>query len=238
MNIILDLGVIALFALFVYSGYKRGIIYMAINIGGSLASSIISSFAAGLFSLGLYNALFKKMIINTVTEATKDVTATDPTQKASEIMKALSNFTRNAFSLTGITEEELAKQLKTSSLGVPDLIEGMVRATAVRTVSTVLTMIFFVTCMLLVSRFANKFTRTIDHTALRMPNRISGAVVGAAQSVVIIMIIALTIHFVSMFISPEDNNALNQAISETRLYLPITKISIPDAIISWLSMRL
>ena len=237
MNIILDLGVAALFLMFVYSGYKRGIIYMAINIGGTIASAIISSFAASLFSLGLYNAFFKQMIINTVTDATNGITATDPAQKASEVMKALSNFTRNAISLTGITEEELARQLKNSGLSVPDVIEGMVRATAVRTISTILTMIFFIICMLIVSRFAIKFTRTIDRTALRMPNRIAGAVVGAAQSLMIVMIIALTIHFVSMFISPENNRAINDAISKTWLYLPITKISIPDAIISWLSMK-
>ena len=42
MNFLLDLGVILLFVLFIYSGIKRGIVFTAINIGGTIGAAVLS----------------------------------------------------------------------------------------------------------------------------------------------------------------------------------------------------
>ena len=43
-----------LFVLFIYSGIKRGIVFTAINIGGTIGAAVLSSFVASLVALPIY----------------------------------------------------------------------------------------------------------------------------------------------------------------------------------------
>ena len=78
MNIFIDIITVAIFALFIYSGYKRGIIYMVINIIGTFAASLISSFLASSMSVWLYNVAIQPRVFFSLSEATKNITHTDP----------------------------------------------------------------------------------------------------------------------------------------------------------------
>ncbi len=237
MNVLLDFGVAALFSLFIYSGVKRGLIYMVINIAGTVCASLLSSFVASLLAFNVYNRFVKLNIINGISEATKNITETDPSAAADSIIEKLSNFSLNVFSYTGINADSIAKELKFTGLSIPDIIEGMIRPVAVKMVSVILTLIFFILFMAVVSFLANKFTKTIDRTALGVPNRIFGALIGVAQALLIIMIISMIISFVTMFTSPENCSAMQESIDKTWLYKPISSISIPDAIISQIVMK-
>lgn len=237
MNVLLDFGVVVLFVLFIYSGVKRGLVYMAINISGTIGASILSSFIASLMALGVYNSVVKSNIINAVSESTKNITETDPSRAASDIIDKLSDFSLNVFSYSGIDSSAIAKELKLTGLSIPEIIEGMIRPAAVKTVSIVLTLIFFVFFMFIVSFLANKFTKTIDRTALGLTNRILGAVAGAAQALIIVMVMSMIISFVTMFKSPENFSSMQEEINKTWFYKPISSINILDAIISRFVMQ-
>ena len=236
MSLMLDIGVVALLVLFIYSGVKRGIIYMAINAGGSLLASVIAPFIASMLSLTVYNSFVKENIINGVNDATKDITTTDTLQKAQEIIDALSNFSLNAFSFLGIDSQSLAKELSVTRLDPGTIVESMIRVMAVKMISTVLTFVFFLILMFIVSFLAAKFTKAVDRTMLSGVNRACGAIVGVVEALLIIMILSLILYFVMMFLPPDSCKSLNDAINNSWLYKFIYNISLPDKIISMISL--
>lgn len=237
MNFLLDLGVILLFVLFIYSGIKRGIVFTAINIGGTIGAVVLSSFVASLVALPIYNGMIRQNVVNTFTEATKGIEKSDPVKAAQSVLDSLSNFTLNTFSLTGIDTAALTKSIQKTNLNLPEMLEGMVRPTAVKMVSIVLTIILFLICMMIVNFLARKFTKAINRTMLGVPNRVLGGIVGAAEALLIIMVISMIIHFVMMFLEPEACTSLNNDINKTWFYQYIYRISIPDLIISQLTLK-
>lgn len=237
MNFLLDLGVILLFGLFVFSGAKRGIVYMAINIGGTIGAGLLSSFAASLLAMPIYNAFVKSNLVNSLAEATRGIDKSKPAEAAAQALESLSNFTLNTFSFTGIDAAQLAKDIKKTNLSIPDLLEGMLRPMAVKMISIILTVILFIIIMMVVSFLAVRFTKAINKTTLGIPNRIFGGLVGLAEALFIVMMITMIINFVMMFLSPEDCKNLNDDINKTWIYQYIYRISIPDAIISWLTLK-
>lgn len=237
MNFLLDLGVLLLFGLFIFSGVKRGIVYMGINIAGTIGAALVSSFLASLCALPLYDALIKNNLLNSLTDATQGLDKSEPAKAAQTILETLNNFTLNTFSFTGIDTATLTNTIKKTNLSLPEMLEGMLRPMAVKMVSIVLTIIFFLILMMIVAFLARKFTRSINKTILGVPNRVLGGIVGAVEALVIIMLLTMIIHFVMMFLSPEDCANLNSDINQTWLYQYIYRISIPDAIINWLTLK-
>ncbi len=236
MSYLLDLGVVAIIGLFIYSGVKRGIVYMAINAVGSFLASVIAPFIASMLSLTVYNSFVKENIINSVNDAAKEITANDLVQKAQEIIDNLSNFSLNTFSFLGIDSESLAKELSITKLDAGIVVESMVRAAAVKMISTVLTFVFFLILMIIVSLIAAKFTKAIDKTKLSGANRTFGALVGLVEALLIIMILSLILYFVMMFLPPDSCKAVNDSINGSWLYKIIYDFSLPDKIISWISL--
>lgn len=232
MNIFIDIGVVAIFALFIYSGYKRGILYMIINLIGTLIAAFAASFFASSISVWLYNVAIQPRIASAISDSTKNITATDPFKIAEEAVAGLSNFTMNAFSSLGITAKDIANQMQIKNLDIKLVIEGMIKPVVLKVISMGLTFIIFGLLMIVVSIIAGKFTKAMDHTMLGMPNRVAGAAVGIAEALLIVMVLAVILSFIISFVSPESYASWNQELDNTLLYKQISKISIPDAIIS------
>ncbi len=208
---------------------------MAINTAGTVVALIASSTIASMFSMMIYNLLFRDNIVNGLTQATQNITTSDPMQAAAETWKVVSNFTLNAFSLLKIDQKGLADTLHRSVLGIPDTVEEMIRPHAVKMISSVLTMILYLLMMIVVAFLAKKLSKGINRTFLKTPNRVLGILVGVAEAVLVSMVIGLIVYFVMMFISPETCKTLREAIDQTVFYRLIQKINLPEKIISWIS---
>lgn len=238
MSYMLDLGILALFALFVYSGIKRGILYMAINAGGTIVSAVIAPFLASLLSLSVYNMMFKQSILNMVNDAVAAIPHATAEEQASGIFGGLNSFALNVLSGLGIDEAALSEEIAHSRLEAADIVEGFIRPAAVRMVSTVLTLIIFVILMVIVSFLAVKLSKTISKTKLSIPNKIFGGIVGAAEALLIVMIMSLIIYFIMMFMPADNYQQMQEGINNTWFYKYIYEISLPDKIITWLNSGL
>lgn len=235
MNVWLDLGVAAIIALFCFSGWKRGVVHMALNAAGTVASMVAASLIASPLALPVYNWLIRDNIVNGLTQATSGIKSSDSVQAAEQILNSVSSFTQNAFAFMNIDANSLSKKLNESVLNVPSTIEEMIRPTAVQTVVVVLTVLLFTVFMIIVSIVSKKLSKTINKTILRVPNRVLGILVGLVEAVLISMLLLLIVYFVMMFISPDACRSLKESIDNTIFIKFIRKISLPELIISWLS---
>ncbi len=235
MSFWLDLGIVALIALFCFSGYKRGAVYMAVNTAGTVASMVIASFLASPIALPVYNWLLRDSIVKGLTEATNGIAESSAAQMAKDTMAVVSDFTKNVFSFSGIDQDKLAKSLDDSVIGIPGTVEEMIRPAAVMMVSVVLTFIIFLLLMIIVGIAARKLTKTIDRTFLGVPNRLIGLGIGLVEAVFIGMLITLVVYFIMMFIAPDACISLKNAIDNSFIFRFIWKINLPQLIISWLA---
>ena len=235
MSFWLDLGIVALIALFCFSGYKRGAVYMAVNTAGTVASMVIASFLASPIALPVYNWLLRDSIVKGLTEATNGIAESSAAQMAKDTMAVVSDFTKNVFSFSGIDQDKLAKSLDDSVIGIPGTVEEMIRPAAVMMVSVVLTFIIFLLLMIVVGIVAKKLTKTVNRTFLAVPNRLIGLGIGLVEAVFIAMLMTLLVYFFMMFISPESCIALKDAIDNTVFFKFIRQINLPRIIMSWLS---
>lgn len=235
MSFWLDFGIVALIALFCFSGYKRGAVYMAINTAGTVAAVVLSSILASPVALPVYNWLLRDSIVKGLTEATSGIAQGSGAQMAQDTMAVMSNFTKNVFSFTGITQDKLAKSLEDSVIGIPGTIEELIRPAAVIMVSVVLSFIIFLLLMIVVGIVAKKLTKTIDRTFLGTPNRLVGMGIGLVEAVFISMLITLIVYFIMMFIAPEACISLKNSIDNSTIFKFIWKINLPQIIISWLA---
>ncbi len=236
MNLWLDLGIAALILLFGYTGFKRGLIYMVLHAAGTIVAMVASAFLSSMFSLLVYNLIFKQNIINGLAEATAKITTSDPAQMAQQTLESVSNFSLNVFSFLGLDSKALSDTLQKSVLGIPETVEEIIRPFAVKMISCVLTIVFFLILMIVVSFIVKKLSAMINKISIiGIPNMILGAVVGVVQGIFISMLMTLILYFVMMFISPSHCDALRESIGNTIFYSLITKISLPELIINWLS---
>ena len=96
------------------------------------------------------------------------------------------------------------------------------------------TSLLFVIFTVIIRIIANTLTKSIDATKLSIVNKVGGALVGVAEAIVLIMIFSLILYFVMMFLSSDSFNAVQNTIDNSLLYKVIYRLSLPDAIISFM----
>ncbi len=237
MNFFLDFIVIAVIALFVATGFKKGFIYSIVNLLGTAISVVVSSVAGSMLALPIYNSVVQKSIIDGVDGIVRSLPEeTTALQTANEVMEQSSTFINNIFTFSGVTSDSLSNEIMSTNLSVPDLVETLVRPYAVRMISTILTILLFVVLTIIVKLIADALTKTIEFVKLGTVNRILGIVFGVAESALVIMVITLMIYFVMMYLPSGMCNDLHNGINQTYLYRYIYQYSMPDQIITQLTL--
>ena len=235
VNVLLDVGVIALIFLFGYSGFKRGIVYMAISTAGTILSAVAAALLSSAFAPMIYNSFIRDNIISEASSATSGISRSDPALAAEQTLDSVSNFTRNTLSHLGVDQESLTEKLSETDLEISDTVEAMLRPAAIQVVACVLMIVLFLILAVVTAFLARKFSKNINRTVLGIPNKIAGAAVGIVEAALIIMILDMILFFVMMFISQSSYEDISQSINKTVLYKPIMDINIPGKIIEGLS---
>ncbi len=236
MTLLFDIGVIAIVVLFAISGYRKGLLASVVNVVGTVAAAAVSPVLASVFSSMVYTNFIKGAIIDSVAKATENIPVNATAlQKATELLDSIPNSVFNMLSLeNGMEVQEMSEAISTTSnLDLPNLVEGMVSAKALGLISTILTVIFFIIISIALKYAAHLLTKTLEVVKLGGVNKALGGVFGIAESVVMIMVITCLIYFVTMFMSPESFDYINDRINETLLYKFIYHYSMPDAIIGY-----
>ncbi len=236
---LLDIIVIAIIALFAFSGFKRGLVYSIIGVFGSLIAAALSSLAATFLSLSIYESFFLTRIQETVAESLSALPEiSSASQKAQCLFDSMPSVLVNTLNLTGITQDSLTNEIKTSMIReVPVLVESLVRPMIVRLITIILTAILFVVFTFLIKLAANVLTKTIDIAKLSTANKLAGAIFGLGEAVVLIMVFSLILYFIMMFLSPEHCMSVQNMIDSSYLYKGIYQFSLPDAIISAFTIK-
>lgn len=233
MGIVLDLTVVVIIAIMMLAGYKRGLVNSVIDFAGVIVAAVAASFIASLAAVSIYD----NFIMNKVIESAESAFAAIPSQataaqQAEKILSSLPDYAVNALSFSGIDANALSSKIASSNVAVPQLIESLVRPTAVRLVSTISTIILFVIFTVLIAFLAKFLTKAVNAVGLSVINRIGGAAFGAVKAVILIMVLTLILYFIMMLLPSDTVNEMNDAIEHSYLYSGIYKLNFLNKIIA------
>lgn len=233
MNYVLDIMVVAVVALFVVSGFKRGIISTVVHFLGAGVSAVASSILGSFIALYAYDNFIKNAIIDYVAKKLPEITmATQPADIANGIMEKLPDYAANFLNMAGIDAKSLTKEIAASKLDVPVLVETLVRPITLKVTTIILTLALFIVFVAIISLFTQSLTSAIDLTGLGTVNRILGAVLGFLAAAVIIMVLSLVLYLVMAFIPIESSEYLREGINNSYIYKLIYSINLPEYLIA------
>ena len=236
MTLLFDIGVIAIVVLFAISGYRKGLLVSVVNVVGTVVAAAVSPVLASVFSSMVYTNFIRGAIIDSVAKAAEDIPInTTALQKATELLANVPNSIFNMLSLeNGMETQKMSEAISASTnLDLPNLVESMVSTKALGLISTILTVIFFIILSAALKYAAYLMTKTLEAVKLGGVNKAFGGIFGIVEAAFIIMVITCLIYFVTMFMSPESFDYINDRINETILYKFIYHYSMPDAIIGY-----
>ena len=236
MTLLFDIGVIAIVVLFAISGYRKGLLVSVVNVVGTVVAAAVSPVLASVFSSMVYTNFIRGAIIDSVAKAAEDIPInTTALQKATELLANVPNSIFNMLSLeNGMETQKMSEAISASTnLDLPNLVESMVSTKALGLISTILTVIFFIILSAALKYAAYLMTKTLEAVKLGGVNKAFGGIFGIVEAAFIIMVITCLIYFVTMFMSPESFDYINDRINETILYKFIYQYSMPDAIIGY-----
>ncbi len=233
MNYVLDLTVIAIVAVFVISGFKRGLINSVVHFVGAGVASVISTLVASFLSGNLYYSFIKSKIIEEAEKNMPQITLnTKPDDISDALMKDLPDFAKNALDMVGVDKNKLSNEIKNAAIDTPELVEGLIRPIILKLLTIILALALFTILVAVISLTTRSLTSAIDVMGLSFVNKFFGAVLGILAAAVIIMILSLVIYILIVFLPTDSSDILRESIDSTFLLKFIYNINIPEMIIT------
>ncbi len=233
MNIVLDIIVVAAVFLFVFSGYKRGLINTVVHFFGAAVASIASSIIGSFLALHLYNTYIRFKIIQLISDNMPEITmASKANEIANGLMDNLPDYAKNFLSLAGFDIKSLTKEIANTKAKIPELIESLVRPISLKVTTIIITLALFVVFVAILSIFTKSLTSAVDIIGLSGINKLLGAVLGVLAAAVIVMIVSLVLYLLIAFLPPDSAEFIRNGINNSYIYKYIYSINLPEYLIT------
>lgn len=219
MSIVLDVIIIAIAALFVYSGYKRGLLSSVINFAGSAVSTLLASLIAPMLAVNLYDSFVGVKLEGLIEKKLPEMyMGIKPEEISDKLMKDLPDFVLNAFGLSGIDKAKLTSEISKGMDNIPYLVGNLLKPLAMRLLTIILTLALFLIFTAIVSIITRALTKASDFIGLSTTNKILGAVLGILAAAVIVMVTALLMNVLVVFLPSDSAEYLKQAIDKSIMF--------------------
>ncbi len=228
----LDIIVLVIIGLLVVGGYTRGLIQAVVGLVGSFVAMLLASAGASVFAPGIYENFIQSEVVRVLEEM---LPSFDPKAGIESITGALPDYAKNALDMAGITPDMLSSQLSKTNLSVPVMIEGMIRSVLIRLVTVILSFVLFLIIITIISLLTKSISVVAKKTGLALTDRVLGALLGLAETAVLIMIMTLIIYFLLVLLPQEDAQGLQQMIDSSLIYKQIYMFNLPEMIMNGIS---
>ena len=208
---ILDIFCVALFILFIVIGVKLGAFRMLFGLAADFVSYLAASWISGFAAAHIYTAFIRPTVIKSITAASNDMII----GRADSALSSLPWWLKSAISLTGA---DLSSGADTLYADISDSIAQTVN-TAVQPIITgflsiLLTLILYLLIrFILVKLFKKPLVKIFELPVIGTVNKFFGAVLGAIESLLIIMMLAYLLKLLLPYIGTEA-----WIIDETTIY--------------------
>lgn len=199
--IVLDLIMLAFFVLMVVSGYKKGFLKGIVQAVGMIASLIAAIWLSQSLAEILFTEVVRPYVLDSVGTAIQDTGSATVTDALPAILAALPAFVLNPIVAQYGSQEnmlnEIQKAVDSSSATLGESITDTVIAPIVTLLlQLLLCLLIFIICVIIVKILAKLLGGIRKIPLIGSVNAGLGAVVGAAEGIVLLLLLGLIGHIV------------------------------------------
>lgn len=202
MAYILDIVVILILMLFVWLGYRRGLVRAVITLIGCVLAVWISSMLSPLIASGVFDTFLRDDLQQTVTDQVSGTDAVALEEGIRAVLEDLPKPVQNFLEAYGAgSPAELAASLSGQVDGktaVADIVmENIVEPVAVTMLTAGIFFLVFMLLMIVVRLIASMINRVFHLPVLRQLNGLGGAVIGVLEGCLMVLVVVTIVQLAS-----------------------------------------
>ena len=229
MGYVLDIAVVAVFALTVFRGYKNGFLHSVIGFVGMIAAVVLAFSLSGPIAEGSFNLFVKgptQSAIETRVEEAIAASGGDATKISLQAAEeSLPGFVKSMMEKNGVTLSSLIGKLDAGTESVAKAIANKVTETVVKPVVVLLVRcivgIVLLIALLIVAAILGKLLRGILRvTPLKTLDGVLGAVLGALKGVLWALLLVTIMQMIAGFTAPDavvSEKAIEESVVVSRI---------------------
>jgi uncharacterized membrane protein required for colicin V production len=232
MWFILDLIIIAIIAIFVFTSAKRGFVRTVVELVGYFLAIYIAFTAGGILAESIYDFAIEPKIVESVADKISVSSETSTNEIVDEVWNSLPDFvvdTAENFNITShtlkTTLEENVNNHSSSAKIAQNASTAIVRPIAVPLIKTILSIILFVVLMFFVRILARIINKAFSLPLIGSLNRTLGGVIGLLKGLIFAFVFVISILFIMSFFENGFLIFTNENIEKTYLFKFLAEFS-------------
>lgn len=228
MNIVLDLIVIAIIAVFVVLGFKKGVLQTVVSVIATAFASAVSIFVSSPIAEGIYNSILRTTFIEKVEEAVKMGDQTNSGNVLDKILNTLPSFVHDSMFNFGISTKELSSALSNG----PEFIVDLISPVIISFISIFVAIFVFIVLMVIVKIIVRVICAAIDSSALGTADKFLGALLGLLEGFVVVFVVIFVVKIAEPHLDKVPEIISEANVSQTTVYKGIYDSEIMSSIVS------
>lgn len=201
MSIILDVILIAIFAVYVITAAKKGFIRTLLELVAVVAAIFLSFQISPVISQTVYDGFVEKEIVATLEEQiSENVDALSVTEKTNAVLDSIPDFAVSLASSAGVEISTIKEQISSQKFDSQNLAQSLVDKIAEPIVVGALTIIIFillaVVLMIALKFVAKLISKLFDVPLVKSVNKSLGGVLGAVKGALVVVVICTALRFI------------------------------------------
>ena len=206
MTYIIDIILIAIFALVVLISAKRGFFLSLFD----LMRTVVSFLAARLISQAAAPVLYSTFIENGaqtyLASSLGNVGTTDYVTQADQALNSIPDSFNGIMQMLGIDKNAIVDKISSADLGGANLVESILNNVVEPIATAIMQFVIFIVLVLAIGFLLKIVIKLLDKIIKKLPkvkkcNTVFGAVFGAFRGIMLVVIISMLLVSVASFIS-------------------------------------
>lgn len=218
----LDIIILIIILLFVIIGIKKGAIKALLSLATTMVSFFVATTLGPIISKGIYNSAIKPRVIEKITGAIQESSATNVSEYVTNVIESFPKFVFNTFKNFGFGETELTNNITQSVENAPEkaveIIEPAVGSIITALIGIISVIIIFVIVTILFKLLIRLLHNVFKLPGLRQVNKVFGAILGLIQGIVLSLFLVSIIKVSLPMFEKTPEILSEKSVSETYVF--------------------
>lgn len=215
MNYALDAVLIAILALFVLVGVRRGFIRSAAHFLGSVIAAFLASVLGGAAAQWVFDTLFRNALVERISGSIAGLGGQDAAAAVKELLSSLPDFIVRALEEAGVTAGALEGTLATKTGEAAELIADALSPVFVGFLKVLAVIVLFLLFMMLVRLLADLLSTAFRIPLLRELNGLLGGVFGLLLALVSLWVTVSAVQVFAPMLSSDAQESVKEALEHS-----------------------
>ncbi len=208
MSYIVDIIIIAVFAVTVLASYKKGFFKSLFDLIGTLVAVIIARIASSSLAGTAFDMFVKEPAKLTLTNSLGSVGTTDYAAQAEEAIASIPDSLNGVMELIGIDKAALLEKISSSGFAEGNLVDNIMANVVTPVGTAVIQFVLFVIFAVVFALLIKVAVKALDFIIKKLPlikslNKGLGIVVGILRGLLTVVIVSMVLGVIVSFIGNE-----------------------------------